>query len=747
MFEWLGISSLNTALLWGGLAVASPIIIHLLSKRKFRTIDWAAMDFLLEADKRNRRRVKLENLIILLLRCLAILLLAFLVSRPFIKPTGLASFAMQAVHYERIILLDDSPSMTVRSDNQTVFDQTKASLIDFVRNLSGARPGDTLILTTTSQPDVKIIAGEDLSASNVDRIVKTIEDIQPSDLPARLDQALIAVEDSLESKEGNINRVVYVVTDMRKVDWAKGSGGADAKEDESIVASVKRVSDKSIEFFIVDVGKPAEGNVVVTGIEPMEKSIVAGVESTFNVTLRNGGDADVENVEVTFTAGDSVTLKTIVDSVPSGESVSVPYTFDFDQPGSIAVSAEVGPDPLPVDNARYFAARVFEGVKTLVVDGDPSSERHRSESLFLARALSPPRDSPTDPYSGYKVKIVTENEFETLPIDDFQLICICNLYRVTEDRAEALEKFVASGGGLVLFLGDQVDPENYNALLHKEGKGLVPIKLTDPLGDENESNWRHFELDDSNHPVWADFEQWGLTPWFSRVKLFRWFGSEVDEDALKKGSFSIPVRMTDADRTPAIVDNAFGKGRVMLVTTAADGDWSNWPINFTYNVVVQEIARHLSRRTTGSGTGPVGMPLRYNLDPAVHELQAMITPPEADEAVPVEQTGDGADLYFQYEDTSARGFYKLQLTKRDGQNENVLFAANIDPGEGRLARVDEEDLKSQLGDANVVIAKGHASLSAETAGTRAEFWKSVLIALVIVLCCEQFLAWTFGRRR
>jgi hypothetical protein len=76
-----------------------------------------------------------------------------------------------------------------------------------------------------------------------------------------------------------------------------------------------------------------------------------------------------------------------------------------------------------------------------------------------------------------------------------------------------------------------------------------------------------------------------------------------------------------------------------------------------------------------------------------------------------------------------------------------LFAANIDPGEGRLARVDEEDLKSQLGDANVVIAKGHASLSAETAGTRAEFWKSVLIALVIVLCCEQFLAWTFGRRR
>src|SRR5256885_15256958 len=102
MFESLGISAVNPWLALGAVAVASPIIIHLLSKRKFKIVDWAAMDFLLDANRRNRRRVKLENLILLLLRCLACILLAMLVTRPFFKPQGLAAQAMKAASLERI---------------------------------------------------------------------------------------------------------------------------------------------------------------------------------------------------------------------------------------------------------------------------------------------------------------------------------------------------------------------------------------------------------------------------------------------------------------------------------------------------------------------------------------------------------------------------------------------------------------------------------------------------------------------
>src|SRR5688572_33148809 len=104
----------NPWLFIGGLAaIALPILIHLLNKRKFKIVDWAAMEFLLDADKKNRRRVRLENLILLLLRCLAVLLIAFLLARPFL-PTSVTAGLINAAPFERIVLLVDSLSMPAR---------------------------------------------------------------------------------------------------------------------------------------------------------------------------------------------------------------------------------------------------------------------------------------------------------------------------------------------------------------------------------------------------------------------------------------------------------------------------------------------------------------------------------------------------------------------------------------------------------------------------------------------------------
>ena len=87
----LAVSFVHPAIL-GGLALASlPIIIHLLNRRRFKRMDWAAMEFLLKAAVRNRRRVRLENLLLLLLRTLIVILLVMAVSRPFTsRESGLA---------------------------------------------------------------------------------------------------------------------------------------------------------------------------------------------------------------------------------------------------------------------------------------------------------------------------------------------------------------------------------------------------------------------------------------------------------------------------------------------------------------------------------------------------------------------------------------------------------------------------------------------------------------------------------
>jgi len=258
MFDWLGLGAVNGWLLWGGLAVASPIIIHLLSKRRFKTVDWAAMEFLLEAERRNRRRIRLENLILLLLRCLAVLLIAMLVARVFLAPTGLAARVIESARFERIVVLDDSPSMEAQVGPRSVFDEAKEDLVEFVRRTARQRPGDTLTLIATSRPDRPLLSGQFLSDGKDDAVCRTIESLEVSDRSASFDTAFVGLEEMLGTPRGNLNREVVVLTDFRRRDWQVPPAGADAPAAESPPSAA------------ADVPAPDDGGVPAEAAAPPE---------------------------------------------------------------------------------------------------------------------------------------------------------------------------------------------------------------------------------------------------------------------------------------------------------------------------------------------------------------------------------------------------------------------------------------------------------------------------------------------
>lgn len=766
MFNWLGISAVNPMLLWGALAVASPIIIHLLSKRKFRIVEWAAMDFLIEAEKRNRKRVRLEQLILLLLRCLAILLIAFLVARPFFQSQGLASALLSDSSFERVILLDDSPSMQLQAEGKVTFDETKKGLIAFVRDLSRERTRDTVTIRLTSKPDAPIVSGQNLTSDGIEQIVQTIEAQPGSDLSASLGKALLEVERSFDERSGPTNRVVYIVTDFRKRDWGgsstptptdPGTGAlapvpsapsAPVAPDQDVPGIIKRLATKASDVIILDIGEEAQENLAITDIRSVNKALVKGIESEFSVLIRNTGSTTLSDIEVTFAAGEALELKSKVDTIAAGEELAVPFKFKFEETGSIPITASVGADPLKPDNTRHFAARVRDGVQVLLVNGDPSSDFEHSEVYFLKQALRPRGLG----LLGFTVDEVTESQFEGLDLSRFQVVIICNLYRVSEDRQAALDKWVKAGGGLMVFLGDQVDEEIYNAQLYREGKGLLPARLEGMRGDETERMWVGLDIEDANHIVFGHYKD-DLNVLISQVKVFRWWHTVVDDKALKSGQIAVPLRLSDADSAPAFVEKAYGAGKVVLVATAVDGDWNNWPGSPSYLPTVGYYTEYVARNTVGEGTLAAGSPILYDLDAAKYQLDGRVVPklpgaPDA-EFVPVqaEPVDEGKRLLITYPDTQRVGFYNLELTGRDAMPHPVLFATNIDATEGQLDRADEADVKKKLGDANVKWLKGNASLTAGAAGAKSEFWRTILIALVLVLCTEQFLAWTFGRRR
>ena len=160
---------LNPWMLLGAAAIASPILIHLLNKRRFKIVEWAAMDFLFQADKKNRRRVQLENLILLALRCLAMLLVALMLARPFL-PSSLTNVMQQSQKVERVLLVDDSMSQTVPrgNGNSTAFDDAKVAVKELIARFAESnKTEDWLTVMVASDPENPVFSNEPLTMATV----------------------------------------------------------------------------------------------------------------------------------------------------------------------------------------------------------------------------------------------------------------------------------------------------------------------------------------------------------------------------------------------------------------------------------------------------------------------------------------------------------------------------------------------------------------------------------------------------
>ncbi|HZL91677.1 MAG TPA: BatA domain-containing protein [Pirellulaceae bacterium] len=783
----------NPALfLAGAAAVSIPIIIHLLNKRKFKIVDWAAMEFLLDADKKNRRRIRLENLLLLLLRCLAVLLLALLLGRPFI-PTSMAAGLIDAAQFERVVLLDDSLSMQARLGNESAFEIAKKRLTELTRTLADDRSDNSLTLLLTSNPDQPQFNATHLGADSIDEINAAIDKLEPGDGVANIPGAMTHLADYLSNQPANVNRVVYLFTDLRRVDWKTADGSS-----QSPLEVLKDLSKSTSGCFVIDAGDSEDRNLAVTAIRP-EGTLVAGVASRFDVSVTNFGSQEARDVQVKFSAGDALPVQEEIDRIGAGETISRSFTFAFaaeeeTQEGTAAnvlvprrvkvelTTARQGEDDrLPPDSAAYYPARLVRGIPVLIVDGDPSAAFGKAESFYLRRALSPQGPVP----SGVVVDVVTENELESLTLDKYQVIVLANVYRLGDKTAEnlaRLEKWTDAGGGLVIMPGDQIDEVSFNDLYYRDGAGPSPLKLEKIQGDETEEKWVNFKVEQANHDVLKIFSGQN-NPFLDNVKTFRWWGASVKKEQLGT-AVSVPCRFTDVDDSPAFAEKRFGKGRVLAAAFPADADWSNWTSDPSYIVSMQEFVRYMSGDRGDRGLVRVGETLKHPLDLTLFDLDASLEGPKERkanlQAAPEEGTGargqgtgvkgkesgvrgqeSGAapltsnpspitsptTWLLEYPQTDAQGFYEMKLHRREGGLEPVLFAANVDPVEGDLRRVDLDGMKKELAGTNVQIVAASAAADLAGSGSQTELWWYLLWAAVAVLCGEQVLAWFFGRSR
>ena len=317
---------------------------------------------------------------------------------------------------------------------------------------------------------------------------------------------------------------------------------------------------------------------------------------------------------------------------------------------------------------------------------------------------------------------------------------------------QKLEQFVAGGGGLAVFVGNQVDTKRYNEILYRDGQGLLPAPLTELAGDLDRPE--HVFLADPTHPTMAVATE-DLEVMFARLVLV---GRYMGVDTESGPPVRVVLRVRDSEGPPLMVARNFGDGgQVTLFTTTADPQWTDWPRWPCYLIVAQELHRNAAKARSDAafnhepaGSAFVDLDLaRYRPDVVVQgwaddspEFTFTANPDEREEGSSIDR------VEIAMEGLRGTGLYDVRLAPHAGEAEKRLLARNAEIAEGSLQQISRRELLPALPETlreRVRVLDTEANDTAAAVGA-GESWRFLTAAMLAVLLLESVLAWRFGRR-
>jgi hypothetical protein len=441
--------------------------------------------------------------------------------------------------------------------------------------------------------------------------------------------------------------------------------------------------------------------------------------------LANWGPEPLADAALSLVVGAGAEAKTAIRAfadVPAGGTARKTLSHSFAQGGPTAVRLSLPPDALPDDDAHALALVVPREVRALVVDGAPSPVRYRDEAYFVESALASPA-SPVRP------TLVDAEALAGEDLSKYDVVFLLNV-RSPGARAADLARFVEQGGGLFVSLGDQIDPEEYA----KELPGLLPAALhvakTAPEGRP-----ARFGDVDLAHPALSVFQgeaKEGLVG----VRASRY----VLTRPAARGE-APRVLATFDDGAPALLEARRGKGRVLLFTSTADRDWTDWPIRTSFLPAMQRFAGWLAggledRREPASR---VGEPRAIALQPG-EALVALVGPDGRERRrAELERAGleeRGGALRFTPREP---GLWQVRVAAGGTERlePRLAFAVAFDPRESDTRRLRPDELTAWLGGEAHARVEGQAG--AGRPGAEVPLWSILLVLGVVAFFLEGVL--------
>lgn len=737
----MGFGFLNALMLLGLAGVALPILAHLLSKRKFDVVQWGAMRFL-ELGQKTRRRFRIQDLLLLLLRMALLAILALALARPW----GSAAFFSSLIprpQADFVFILDGSGSMGQQGGLGDGEDTaTRTPYRDAVQwlhdSMESLHPGDTVSVIDARNQSRRIVSAPTTDFRQVRRALEHRPEPQgTSSLPEAIEEALRVL-----STATNVTRNVVILTDRQALAWRP--------EDESAWTRVSELQKQAAvppEIAVVFFGEMESSptNYSVGPIELSRSITVAGFPIKLRAKIRQSGGRGVEQRTVSLVVNEKKVpgAEKMADILPDSES-AVEFEQTFPSTGHYVVSIAIEePDQLPVDNRSLAVVSITESIPVLLVDGDRHPDLARQESFYLQSAFAAVEDQA--PW--VDARVIRPFELNADTLRGQEIVFLCNVERVTERQLELLKSFVRDGGALIVAPGDRIDQDFWNPGPTSTEAVFLPSVMrevadgssaegTEPVRIDTtslEAPWlRRFRNEEGGDLTTARFLKW----WRLEPTPVPSADSADPSEFPNSGPIQIQARLTSGDSL--LVRHRYGHGEVVQLAVPLDADWSTLPakndfVPFLYELVFT-LTGDLQRRNLQVGE-PLLLPL--SLDEAASEY--VVNGPGIINAA-VASVSRGQSILAKFDETWMPGVYRF-TKKGVPAEQGEPFVVDDDHSESKLTLLtpdewntlqEEHDLRTRATMAEVVS-------SSLTNSGRVELWWILMLLVLAVLCCETAL--------
>lgn len=720
------------ALLWGLALAAAPIIIHLLNRRKFRETQWAAMQFLLAAVRKNTRRMRIEQLILLAVRTLLLLLFVTALAQPLVEQLGAFFQPVQPTH--RILVLDASLSMGCQARETTLFDRARETARGIV---DAGRQGDAFNLVRLSNVPPAVIV-----PTPAYQTAKVIEEIEQMQLPhgrGNLLSCLEKAEGLLKAAPELSRKEIYLISDFQRATWS-----ADSPDDATLLKLQLRRLGEAGRLVLIDLGQPEAANMAVTRLEKAEPLVTTARPARFRAALHNYGLERVTGRVVELRVDEKLIEQRAVE-VNAGAEIVEEFHYTFPAGGEHRVEVRLQADRLPLDDQRWLSVPVRERLRVLCVNGRGGSRALGRASDFVELALAPTADGAGTsriPLKGQiEPVVVNEGELQSLDLSQYDCVIFCDVRLFTDREARLIDTYVRAGGGAVWCLGDQVSAENYNQTLYHDGDGVLPARLNERRGDpELRETSFSFDPGEFGHPIVNAF-QGNPAAGLETTQTYAYLRTELPE----RRRATVALRYDTGD--PAIIEAQVGAGRSVLVTTSADELWGLWPLWPSFLPMVHEIVQFAVAGRFGEREHLVGESLSASFPSPAVDVDVSVTRPDK-QTEPVRITPNDSLSQFSYDGTATSGIYEVQFGHPLSRSE--LYAVNVDPKESNLVKLVQEEIEQELlpGVEHEYETSWHDrgdSAPVTPIAPRGGLTRWLLYAVLYLLFVEQMLAWDFRK--